>query len=184
MASFLLKERVHVGWRFLVLWLALTNIGFVVGLGIEFALFQSVNTAIAILLTAFLQAWVLDRHLPIAVLWTIGTVVFWWIGAFASIQIIGMATPDVNIVARVGFISLLGGVLIGIPQWLLLREWIPQVRWWWLGVSALSWLGIVPGLALMRYIERFEFIDDPDKRYDITTEQVEDGQAKGQAVET
>lgn len=167
--SFFMTERLQVGWRYLALWIVLTNLAFLLGLGIETVLFGSTNLYIAALLMAIAQAWVLDRHIPVMALWSLGSLVGWWIGIFASQQIVGMTAPELSLLLRILVASSIGGFVAGIFQWLVLRPWVEGLGWWWMFVGALGWLGLFPSLVLMRFLERF---DIPILKTTTTQEQV------------
>ena len=162
MKSFLKTEREQGGWRFLLLWLVATNIGFIVGISIEMMLYGQPNFYFALPFAAFGQGYILNRHISIYLPWAIGTALFWLIGASIGGQLFNsiiLADTLVLQVSRLLLTSMLGGLLAGIPQWFFMRDWLPQVGAWWLLVSALAWgllipPGIVVGIILMQMISK------------------------------
>ena len=61
---FLAMELAHVGWRFWLLFVIATNLGFFAGLGVEYLIFGAVNVYVGMILSGVGQSWVLSRHFP------------------------------------------------------------------------------------------------------------------------
>lgn len=162
MESFLKTEREQGGWRFWLLWVVATNVGFVFGISIEMMLWGQPNLYIAVPLAGFGQGYILNRHISIYLPWAVGTGLFWLLGAVLAGQLLNMMlTADTVIlqILRLVIISAVGGVFAGIPQWFFMREWLPQVGLWWLLLSALAWAviilpGVIEGTILMQFITK------------------------------
>jgi hypothetical protein len=161
--SFFTEERVHGGWRFWVLWILLTNLGFFVGILAEQLALGSISLVIAVPLAAFFQSWVLNRHIVIFIPWILVTAIGWWVGlgiAALVLSIINM--PEMHPILRFVIIGAIAGLVVGIPQWLALRGQVKKIGWWWILVSAAGWAvmapGLITGIPLAQFIE-YEFRD-------------------------
>jgi len=181
MVAFLETEREQAGWRFLLLWLFASNAGFLLGTIIEILLFSQPNLYFAVPLAALLQSWVINRHISIYLPWSVGTTIFWLIGALIAFQatntmqnndlmLTGNAFLDIGIeLAIVGFIA---GLFAGIPQVVFMRDWLP-VGFWWLFVSAIAWAvllpGLVTGIILMQIITK-QKVPMTQRRYKLSGE--------------
>ncbi len=159
MLSFLTTEREQAGWRFLLLWLIATNLGFFAGLIPEILIAKQPTLYLAVPLAAIGQAYVINRHISIYLPWAVGTAIFWIIGLLIGNQILNpMTLPDniAGVLIYLATISAIGGLLAGIPQWVFMRDWLPDIGLWWLLVSAVAWTlllpGVITGVLLMRYI--------------------------------
>lgn len=160
MVSFLTTEREQAGWRFLLLWILASNVGFFIGIGLEMLLFGRVTLYFAVPFAGIGQAYVVNRHISIYLPWAVGSAIFWLIGVAIGTQILNlMMTPDTLItqIVFLAVVSLIGGLLAGIPQWLFMRDWLPIGIWWFL-VSAIGHglliSGLVTGFILMMFITR------------------------------
>ena len=154
--SFFTEERVHGGWRFWVIWVILTNIGFFAGLLVEMAL-GSISLILAVPLAAVFQAWAMNRHIVILIPWILVTAIGWWVGMAIMSLILYFVPNELHPIARLMIVSAGAGFIVGIPQWRLLRNQVSQIGIWWIPLSAVSWAllvpGILEGIPLARYIE-------------------------------
>lgn len=175
MVSFLITEREQAGWRFLLLWIIASNVGFFIGIGLEMLLFGRVNLYFAVPLAGVGQAYVINRHISIYLPWAVGSAIFWLIGIAIGIQIFKlMMTPD-TLITQIIFliaVSLIGGLFAGIPQWLFMRDWLP-VGIGWFPVSAIGHAllisGLVTGIILMNLITR-DKIPMKERHYELSGE--------------
>jgi hypothetical protein len=69
--TFFTEERIHSGWRFWLLWVLATNIGFFAGLSVEWIVFSNITLFLAVPIAAIFQAWVLNRHIVILIPWVL-----------------------------------------------------------------------------------------------------------------
>ena len=158
MASFLYAERISAGWRFYILWVAMGILGWLIGVALEFIIFQNINLLFAVPFSGIAQGWVIGRHEPVWMLFGTGTAVAWWLGYGITWRILDfMSLPTL---ADLALISLFSGALVGIPQWLVLNSEIKAIRWWWILLSAINHFLIIPafitGAVLMRFVESFD----------------------------
>lgn len=162
MESFLKTEREQCGWRFWLIWVVATNIGFIFGISMEMMLFGQPNLFIAVPLAAFGQGYILNRHISIYLPWAVGTALFWLLGAAIGGQLLNMMMVTDTLmlqVLRLVIISAVGGLFAGLPQWFFMRDWLPQVGLWWFLVSAIGWAviilpGVIVGTILMQMINK------------------------------
>ena len=164
LSSFFTEERVHGGWRFWVLWVLLTNVGFFAGLVVEFSIFGTVTLVVAVPLAAIFQAWAMNRHIVIFIPWILVTAIGWWIGVAVSLLLLNFILPEptfstqwMNEILPVIFTAAVSGLIVGIPQWLALRNEVHKIGIWWILVSAIGWAvmapGMITGIPLAYYIE-------------------------------
>lgn len=159
MVSFFKAEREQAGWRFLLFWVLMTNLGFFLGLAVEILILKQAVLYLAVPLAGLGQAYVVNRHISIYLPWAVGTAIFWIIGALIGSQIINAIMPGVGTfsIIRFVFIAAVAGALAGIPQWIFARDWLP-IGVWWILLSALAWAvqfpGFVTGIVLMYYITK------------------------------
>ena len=161
--SFFTEERVHGGWRFWVLWVVLTNAGFFIGLLAERLAFGTISLAIAVPLAAVFQAWVLNRHIVIFIPWILVTALGWWLGLIAAVLLLNsMNGAEWHPILRFIFTGAVAGLVVGIPQWYILRGQVRKIGWWWVFVSVVGWAvmapGMITGIPLAQYIE-YDFRD-------------------------
>ena len=155
--AFLEREQQHAGWRFWVLWVLLTNVAYFAGLGIERLLFGKINVYVALVLVGIAQGWALYRHLPdIWLTWTVGTAAGWAIGsASATLLLLPLvfSSMDPNSFIAIVLVGFWAGLIVGFPQWLVLRKHISQIGVWWIPLSSLAWgiffPGALTGVALL-----------------------------------
>lgn len=158
MGAFLYAERISAGWRFYLLWLVMGILGWLSGIALEFIIFQRINLFLAVPLSGAATGWVIGRHEPVWILFSIGTAIAWWLGFGISAQILGfMGLPTL---ADLALIGLFAGAFVGIPQWLILNSENKSIGWWWILFSALNHFLIFPafitGAVLMRFVEPFD----------------------------
>ncbi len=173
--NFWRKEYESAGWRFLIVWVILTNIGFFAGLAIGrfFArLFATESpTSIELIsealiigaafatLIGVLQGILLQRHDVPREPWTLATGFGWIAGTLVAGLLLFQINPQTDTadfftwVVPVGFIA---GAVVGIPQWLVLRRTVDTIGWWWILISAFAWgiflPGIISGAALAYFL--------------------------------
>ncbi|GAB5491650.1 MAG: hypothetical protein Phog2KO_18650 [Phototrophicaceae bacterium] len=175
MKSFLQTEREQGGWRFWLLWVVVTTIGFIFGLSIEMMLNGHPNFYVAVPFAALGQGYILNRHISIYLPWAVGTALFWLLGAMIGGQLLDMIVLGdtlIEQILRLVVTSALGGLLAGIPQWFFMRDWLPQVGLWWLLVSTISWAvlilpGVIVGTILMQMITKDKVPMD-GRRYELS----------------
>ena len=146
--QFLDNERTHAGWRFWLLFVIMTNVGFFSGLGLEKLLFGQVNVYIATTLSGIGQAWVLSRHFPERGQWAIASAVGWLVGGLLASRILAILIPDISFTLNLFVFPLIAGAVMGIPLWLVLRRYLPQVGWWWILISAVGPAIQFPGMVM------------------------------------
>ena len=175
--TFLNLERQQAGWRFYILWVVATNIGFFSGLELGklvSELVQSGNSHLANQLmrntlsasvigytTGLAQALVLRRHGLHFFMWIVSTCLGWAAGIFIAGYIIFSLDPTIqandffNWIVPAAFIA---GAVVGIPQFFVLKQGLAKARWWWILVSSLGWgiqiPGLFPGWVLTRFISK------------------------------
>ena len=173
------KEREEAGWRFWAAWVILTNIGFFGGLYIgrffaallipqTGAMMDRLGEAVIIgalfaTLIGLLQGILLQRHGVPREPWTLATGFGWIAGTLIAGFILFALDPQTSTtdifgwVMPVGFIA---GAVAGVPQWLVLRQNVPSIGWWWIPVSSLAWgiflPGVISGLVLARFLPKQE----------------------------
>jgi hypothetical protein len=176
MASFFEAERNQAGWRFGLLWIVMTLIGFGVGLGIEWLLFPNVNLYFAVPIAGVAQGWVLNRHISIYIPWAGSTAIAWWIGAFVTRTIVSAILIEPNLILELGIVTVVAGLLAGILQWFFIREWLPSVGIWWLVIGAISWQlpGIISALVLTPFVTH-DKVDLEGKRFILTGRTIKTG---------
>ncbi|NQU29096.1 MAG: hypothetical protein HQ525_00350 [Anaerolineae bacterium] len=146
--QFLEKERTHAGWRFWLLFVIMTNVGFFPGLGLEKILFGEVNVYIATAFSGIGQAWVLSRHFPERGQWAIASALGWFVGGLLSERVLASLIPDISFTLNLFLFPIIAGGVMGIPLWLVLRRYLPQVGWWWILVSAIGPMTQFPGMVM------------------------------------
>ena len=145
---FLENERTHAGWRFWLLFVIMTNVGFFPDLALERALFCEVNVFIATTFSGIGQAWVLSRHFPERGQWAIASASGWLLGGLLSTRILAILVPEISFTLYLFVFPLIAGAVMGIPLWLVLRRYLPQVGWWWVVVSAVGPAIQFPGMVM------------------------------------
>ncbi len=146
--QFLGNERLYAGWRFWLLFVITTNIGFFSGLGLEFVLFGEGNVYLATALSGIGQSWVLNRHFPERGQWAIATAIGWLLGGLLSTRILAVLIPDISIALNLFVFPLIAGAVMGLLQWRVLRQYLPQVGWWWILVGAVGTAIQFPGMVM------------------------------------
>lgn len=177
MASFFEAERNQAGWRFGLLWIVMSLLGFGVGLGLEWLLFgNTINLYLAVPLAGVAQGWVLNRHISIYIPWAGSTAIIWWIGAFITETIVSRVLVDSSIFVQLGIVTVIVGALVGIGQWYFIKEWLPSIGVWWIVIAAISWQlpGIITGLVLTPFVTH-DKVDLTGKRFVLTGRLVKTG---------
>jgi len=144
-----LKERTTVfglDWTFLVYWMMATTIGWIMG-GFFAAGISLIVTGLAI---GVLQWIPLEKRLAGAGRWIPATWAGWGLAQFELV----LVNPSQNTFVT----GLLVGLLVGIAQWLLLRNHLPLAAWW-VAINVVAWTtgfwlmpgiftsGMIPGLV-------------------------------------
>ncbi|MBD1921444.1 hypothetical protein H6F77_10115 [Microcoleus sp. FACHB-831] len=98
---------------------------------------------------ALAQALVLRRHLPLARLWILATIVSWVVIGGSGIGAIGWVAPTTKLFAlrvKFGFFDgAMVGALLGLMQWFVLRQQLARASVWIL-TNAASWaIGLATG---------------------------------------
>ncbi len=174
MATFLITEREQAGWRFLLMWLLMTNIGFLIGAILELIFMGQLNLIFAVPLAALGQAYVINRHISIYLPWWIGTTLFWLLGLFISSMVLNFMAQPNTVLLQLVYLSVtafVAGLFAGIPQWAFMRDWLPVGIWWLLASAinaALFFLpGLIAGIILMRIITA-DKVPMTDRHYVLT----------------
>jgi hypothetical protein len=160
--TFFTEERIHSGWRFWLLWVLATNIGFFAGLSVEWIVFSNITLFLAVPIAAIFQAWVLNRHIVILIPWVLVTALGWWVGVISILIALSISQLELTGILRVMVIAAWAGFIVGLLQWYILRGEVPQIGLWWVLVSAIGWAillpGMMTGIPLAHYIE-YDFRD-------------------------
>lgn len=166
--EFFQLEQSKAGWRFWILWVVMTNVGFFSGLAISsllgnlfgYRLLQATTSAIIIgFFTGLAQSVVLRRHQISGLGWTIATTLGWTVGIFIAGLIIFnlfayvVGTDFFYWILPSAFIA---GAIVGIPQTFVLRQRWPDKSWQWIVISTIGWgiqfPGMLPGFFLTRWL--------------------------------
>jgi hypothetical protein len=165
--TFFQLERTRAGWRFWLLWVAATNLGFFPGLelgewvaarwqpGVDTllasALRDGLTALIYIALVSALQAAVLVRHTKAWRGWFVLGVPSFALGIFVGALLLDGLLPGLGFWPRALLLGGIAGAVAGPPLWWALRRHLP-IGGWWVAVNALAWLiffpGMVTGIAL------------------------------------
>jgi hypothetical protein len=118
-------------------WIMATTLGWLLGRVILQGL-PAIGGGVGI---GVLQWPILYRRIPRAWRWTVVTAVA-WVGGSVLLQIV--VPSDLHLLAG----GLVLGPLVGLAQWLVLRQ---RVRWagWWIVISTIAWitgLTLLPGI--------------------------------------
>jgi hypothetical protein len=163
MTTTLKLERIENGWRFWLLWVLASAIGWAVGLtaanltqlaleaasgGVVVeaeggAVLEGAGNLLFGLAVGTAQWLVLRRQIEGAIWWAPATA-----GGFALAGIVGGALQDAGAAVGGLVISLGLGVAAGTLQWLLLRRQVKRAGWWVLGSTVLVFGGLITGLVL------------------------------------
>lgn len=172
MFSFFKAERESAGWRFLIVWIGASLAGFVPGIALEMLYLGGVSLWIAVPLALFGQGWVLNRHLSLYLPWTIGSTLIWWLVLGVSSSTMSMLPMDnIALWIRTGTNAALAGAAMGLLQWWLLREWLPNIGIWWVAVSALSWASFLPGVItgfVLMWALNYVVVPMEERRYELS----------------
>jgi hypothetical protein len=162
LGAFLGLERERAGWRFWLLWVIATNVGFFPGLALGTQLSAAANEPLASAIVgasfgalAGVAQWlVLRRHLVPSHHWTTATAFGWCVGAGLGALLLTRFAPDVvpGGVRWTLFVGFFAGAVIGVPQRRILRRFSPSLSAWWVPISSLAWglffPGVISGLFL------------------------------------
>jgi hypothetical protein len=172
-------EKEEAGWRFWLAWVVLTSIGFFIGLAVgrffagllipnPAAMSDKIGEAVIIgavfaTLIGLLQGILLQRHAIPRESWTLATGFGWIAGTLLVGLILFTFDPQIDTadlfrwVIPVGFV---GGAVVGIPQWRVMRRHVDTIGWWWILVSSIAWgiilPGVINGLVLARFLPKQE----------------------------
>ncbi len=165
MRAFLDKERTDAGWRFWLLFVIATNLGWVPGILLGMLLSDSLwpdgtgpahaaLTAIpAGLAFALMQAWVLSRHGVSFARWFVSTALGWVSGILLADWLVGGWIPAGEGFGRIALIGAVAGMWMGLPQAWVLSHVFNRILWWWSPLSFAAWgvqfPGAIPGAVIM-----------------------------------
>ena len=162
---FLENEAKHSGWRFWLLFVIATNLGWFPGilLGIELSDWLwpdeigPVKSGFAAIPAALgfapLQAWVLSRHgIPFG-RWFSLSALGWGSGIYLADWFLLSQFSQWQGFGRIALLGALAGLWMGLPQaWVLSRAFAKNL-WWWFPMSFVGWgvqfPGAIPGAAVM-----------------------------------
>lgn len=158
----MISEQKQVGWVFLVWWTGLTIVGGLVGDYIAEILglgTQGLDTAAGVLLSMLgsgvfalaisVAQWILlRRYISKSIWWlvsgTVGRAFGVLIGFIAVMMIIVQFDLQGGTWSYLAYVTIRGAVL-GVSQWIILRQWRAKTGWWILG-NAIGWM-LVPIVA-------------------------------------
>ena len=172
---FFAAERARAGWRFWLLWVVATNLGFFPGLRfgqwvaeqltlsmgtlLDSAVRATTTGLIYIVLVSVLQALVLARHSRARRGWLLASVPGFTVGIFLGVLLLDSPLPGLGLWPHGLLLGGIAGLVAGLPLWLALRPQLP-VGWWWVPLNGLAWLvffpGMVTGVALALLLGRAE----------------------------
>jgi hypothetical protein len=141
-----------IPFAWLISWVIISQIERVVGGTIEVAgrtrftedfLFDYVFFPLLVLLTGLLQYLLLRRYLPRMGWWIVATALGWPLGI--AVVYLGYAIWPIALSANSPWSATLVGAVVGLAQWLVLRQRVLRAGWW-VPASALGW-GLVRLIA-------------------------------------
>ena len=65
-----------------------------------------------------------------------------------SSRALAVLIPDISFTANLFVYPIIAGGVMGIPQWWVLRRYLPNVGWWWILVSAIGPAIQFPGMIM------------------------------------
>ena len=155
LGAFLELEAKHAGWRFWILWVLATNVGFFPGQALGERLSASMADPAASAVQAGCLAlgvgvtqWVvLRRHVTGVHHWITATVVGWAIGAGLGAWLLLRFAPGVEPrgLPWILAIGVFAGALVGLPQQYVLARFDARLARGWVAISALAWGVFFPG---------------------------------------
>lgn len=163
--AFLHSEKQLGGWRFWLLWVLATNLGFFAGIWLgslvsgtfpqgtapypAIVIRATVSAVFVGSLVGLAQSLVLNRHISDNDRWAMGTTIGWTIGVLAGASITLTLFPkiDPNGIVYITLVGFIAGAVVGIPQWMALRDLFRISGAWWIPVSSLGWGILIPGLV-------------------------------------
>lgn len=144
------SANLHQFWHqylwFWLQWNLVTIAAFILSLGIieigEIRELKSWEGVIGGAIIGFAQSIVLNQRLSQAWLWGVASLLSWGLLTVSNIGAMGWVAPSTSILGLRCIYGLLwggiGGLGLGITQWLILYDEIPQA-WRWLLASPISW---------------------------------------------
>ncbi|MDX1413247.1 MAG: hypothetical protein R3293_03600 [Candidatus Promineifilaceae bacterium] len=167
--SFLETEKTRAGWRFWIVWVVLTYIGFFVGLTVSellssrlgYRLLSATISAVIIgFFTGLTQSVALSRHKISRLGWIAATTIGWTAGIMMAGLIIFNIFPYVlvnNLFYWILPSAFVAGFVVGIAQMFILWPLWRGKSIWWIPISTVGWgiqfPGIFPGLFLARWLK-------------------------------
>jgi len=105
------------------------------------------------------RAWVLATATGAFVAWTLGMLPSTLMGAGSGAAGSTPAEPSGAVVYSLALLmGLVAGTILGTPQWLVLRRYVPRASFLWVPANALAW---APGMVLAFYAADFLFAAGP-----------------------
>ena len=143
-------DRRHVSWLLWLWWVAAGAIGGGVGGTVAAPLERTANSytylIVAAVVTAVLQWLILRRYIRGAAWWVLATIAGWTLGfqataaiGFSVVSVFGLdLTPETSGVPTTILSWFPTGAIVGLMQWLVLRQRVARSGWWIL-VCAVGW---------------------------------------------
>ncbi|MEL7434823.1 MAG: hypothetical protein AAFN11_12840, partial [Chloroflexota bacterium] len=133
-----------------------------------------INFSIGVPLAFFGQGWVLNRHISLYLPWTIGSSIIWWVALALTSGTMSMLPMDsIAMWIQLSTNAAMAGAAVGVLQWWLLREWLPNIGVWWIAVSAVNWAlflpGVITGFVLMWALD-YVVVPMEDRHYELSGE--------------
>ncbi|MBI1256644.1 MAG: hypothetical protein GC204_04180 [Chloroflexi bacterium] len=127
---------------FYVLWM-LAFLGFPIGGGLSQIVVGAVDNPLRALLAGLItgaviglaQFFVLSRVLPLDLRWILVTALGMALGLAISVALFGTETAGNPLLVR----AAITGLVIGLAQWVVLREFVP-LGGWWIPVMGIGWV--------------------------------------------
>lgn len=94
------------------------------------------------------QSWVLGRHFPERGQWAIASALGWLVGGLLSEQVLEIFIPDISFTLNLFLFPIVAGAVMGIPLFFVIRRYLPNVGWWWIGVCAIGPAIQFPGMVI------------------------------------
>ena len=170
--AFLAHEKQKKGWRFWLLWVVATNIGFGIGVGLEWLILGRITNLVAVPLGGVGQVLVLNRHVPRHVLqhvpvgwmWAIASAVGWWLGMLPAGWLLTSFAPGLSFWPYAVAYAGIAGSIVGVTtRWVLRRAGL-DAHWWWILVSAGGWAAQAPGMVTGIFLARMLHSTDSKQR--------------------
>ena len=118
-------------------WIVATTLGWLLGT----LLLPNISTVSAGVGVGIMQWPILYQRIPRAWRWTLATAIAWIVGSVLLLIVVPFAL-------QIPLAGLILGPVVGLAQWLILRQ---EVYWagWWIVISAMAWitgLTLLPGI--------------------------------------